>query len=134
MSERGTSETTLRRRWLVNLTRLFHVLVLGGSVIGCEKEGRSRALAAEDASNDSGNADADADADADTPDVAEQDAGSADAASQPADAAVLDAASDQGGVRLNPCSCSTQSCCHRPEGGAPWVEEGFECCWGTTCP
>lgn len=30
------------------------------------------------------------------------------------------------------CFCNTETCCDRS--GDPHVLDGFECCWGTTCP
>ena len=41
---------------------------------------------------------------------------------------------DAGGdIVLAPCFCNTDDCCEPGEDGGMTVQQGFECCWGTTC-
>lgn len=46
-----------------------------------------------------------------------------DAAAENSDGAVQDGM---------PCLCETQACCDR-SGSTPVLQEGFTCCWSTTC-
>ncbi len=43
------------------------------------------------------------------------------------------ASSPEAGAELAPCFCDTQVCCDR-EAEPAQVQDGFSCCWSTTCP
>ena len=91
----------------MRIDRLFHVLVVMSGVpaiAACEAEG--------DHDRRDDRVDAAGDAAASTPDGA--------------------TATPDGGEAA-PCFCDTQACCDRST-GTPHVLDGFECCWGTTCP
>ena len=127
----------------MDLKRLFHVLVIGGSVgsvaTGCERTrvgglgvaGAEDArmpdsaapdgpTAAEDAALESG-----VPLDATASDVISMDVGA------PADAAAPTDASD--GPAGSPCICSPTKCCDLHDDGPATVQPGVFCCWGTKC-
>ena len=91
----------------MKLDRLFHVLVVMAAPT----------MAACDSADEDGDERRDGQTDAG--------AGSA--------AADAPAASTSDGGPAEPCFCNTQTCCDRSTSD-PYVLEGFECCWGTTCP
>jgi hypothetical protein len=95
----------------MNLSKLLGVLVVGGSLLvagGCD-----------------GEADRDEQEERERPVVGGPDAASA----------VADATPDQGGDggNLLDCFCNQEPCCERDEQGNGTLQEGFECCWATTC-
>src|SRR5687768_3093642 len=95
----------------LRLDRLFHVLVVlgGASASACDSgEDSSRRDPAPDA----------AEAPAPDADPAAPDAGPAAPDADPADGA--------------PCFCDSQPCCDRSV-SPPVLEDGFTCCWSTTC-
>jgi hypothetical protein len=109
----------------MDFKRLFHILVIGGSVLGCEST-RSGALS----SSESDDAKvAETDRDTGVADVrADEDIGvEAGATTAPADASLRDIA------QAAPCICSATHCCDQHEGGPATVIEGAFCCWGTSC-
>jgi hypothetical protein len=129
----------------MDLKRLFHVLVVGGSVAaGCERSrtsglsvadgagtpdvGMTEPVAApEDAAADTGAAE---DAMASVDAVASEDASmNTDATADTV--ASKDAAAD--GPIGNPCFCSPTKCCDLHDGAPATVQAGLYCCWGTTC-
>jgi len=132
----------------MDLKRLFHVLVVGGSVAaGCERS-RMGGLTAADAAGaqDVGMPESAAPEvpgaaeDAATSDVMSMDGAAMDlilmdAAAMDvgatADAAVATDASD--GPTGNPCFCSPTRCCDLHEGAPATVQAGVHCCWGTKC-
>ena len=92
----------------MNLSKLLGVLVVGGSLLvtgGCD-----------------GDPDRDEGEERDGPLVGGPDA-----------AAASDADASPGGGELTPCFCNQQECCERDEEGNGTLQEGFECCWATTC-
>lgn len=91
----------------MNLNKLFGVLVMGGSL-----------LVASACESDEGDGERE-------PLVSAPDAAAAGVDASPGQ--VSDAAA------LDPCFCDTQACCSRDEQGVGTVQEGFECCWSTTC-
>jgi hypothetical protein len=95
-----------------NIDRLFHVLVVM-SATACGNGGDSRREPPVDASVP------EADADPNAPD--------ADPTLPDADPTLPDAA------ELSPCFCDQPTCCDTSV-QPPVVADGFECCWGTTCP
>jgi hypothetical protein len=104
----------------MDFTRLFHVLVLGGSVIACDGGTRSSSLTAGDADGTDSTAVAETpnSVDADLPDTSV--GGPTEAASPEASAA-------------GPCFCSPTRCCDQHDGSPATVQQGFVCCWGTSC-
>jgi hypothetical protein len=90
----------------MKLDRLFHVLVVmaAPTMVACDS----------------------ADQDGDERRDGQTDAGAGSAADAPA-------ASTSDGGPAEPCFCNTQTCCDRSTSD-PYVLEGFECCWSTTCP
>jgi hypothetical protein len=104
----------------MDLKRLFHVLVVGGSVAAACEQTRSGGLGAADAARD----------DAAASDTSSMDAATVDAT--PAmDAAVATDAAD--GPGTEPCLCSPTRCCDLHEGAPATVQPGLHCCWGTAC-
>jgi hypothetical protein len=95
-----------------HIDRLFHVLVVMGATTACGNGGDSRRDPPIDAEPV-------ADADPSAPD--------ADPNAPDADPAAPDAA------ELAPCFCNEPTCCDTSV-DPPQVADGFECCWGTTCP
>lgn len=122
----------------MDLKRLFHVLVVGGSVAaGCERS-RMGGLTAADAAGAQdvgmpestapeapGAAEDAATSDVMSMDVAEMDVGAT------GDAAVATDAAD--GPTGSPCLCSPTRCCDLHEGAPATVQAGVHCCWGTAC-
>ena len=132
----------------MDLKRLFHVLVVGGSVAtGCERS-RMGGLTAADAAGaqdvgmpDSAAPDApgaaeDAAAsdvmsmDAATMDLVSMDVAAVDVAAMADAAATTDAADGPTG---SPCFCSPTKCCDLHEGAPATVQAGVFCCWSTKC-
>ena len=104
----------------MDLKKLFHVLVVGGSVIGCSESQSDPA--------DTGAAGSSAAA------ATSHDAAAA--TSPNATAAIKTATPDAGtdDAKLNPCFCNIQPICCVQHGSDPaTVAPGFECCWGTKC-
>lgn len=95
----------------MNLTKLFGVLVVGGSLLVAP------GACSDDRSDDKGPLTG--------VDAAESVDGNGSAAD--ANMSLADAQSGDGG-ELSPCFCDSQSCC---DNGT--LQFGFECCWGTTC-
>jgi hypothetical protein len=121
----------------MDLKRLFHVLVVGGSVAaGCEQS-RTSGLGAGDGAGppDRGMPDAGAPEVSMAPEDAAADAAAAEDA--PTDASVtMDAAATSDaavGPMGNPCFCSPTKCCDVHEGAPATVQPGLYCCWGTKC-
>jgi hypothetical protein len=132
----------------MDLKRLFHVLVVGGSVAaGCERS-RMGGLTAADAAEEQdvgmpdsaapdapGAAEDAAASDVISMDVAAMDLVSMDAtamdATATADAAIATDAID--GPAGSPCFCSPTKCCDLHEGAPATVQAGVFCCWGTKC-
>jgi len=133
----------------MDLKRLFHLLVIGGSVAaGCERS-RTSGLSVADAAAEDAAADAAAEAGAAEDAVAE--AGAAEDAAAEAgaagDAAASEVSAMDAGVALdaaaardatdgpvgNPCFCSPTMCCDVHEGAPATVQPGVYCCWGTKC-
>jgi hypothetical protein len=122
----------------MDLKRLFHVLVVGGSVLankGCGDDGQGKAPAdaalSQQSLPDSGPAA--------TPDMAAADQGGLSAADAPADLP-LDLASTPAdtGADVDPtkgalCFCSKDRCCEAHGDGMSTVAPGFVCCWSTRC-
>lgn len=103
----------------MELKKLFSVLVVGGSLLASTAcDGNEENDEARRQANDADAADGTSDA--------------ADVASDAAPADQADAEPTTGELTL--CFCNTDQCCDRDAVGGPAVQEGFECCWGTTCP
>ncbi len=143
----------------MNFKRLFHVLVLGSSVISCEKartdavtrQGKDGAavadgsedsegeptgdVAAEDGDqrkNDGPGADGQGqDRSADGDNNVASDAGSTDIASVITDANTDGLPGERPAGAL--CLCSPTKCCDLHEGAPATVTPGFVCCWATSC-
>jgi len=92
-------------------SKLFKVLVLGGSVLisGCDEDTPADALSQR----------ADADPMLEEP--------------PPMTEPEMPDVADPAPVPLAPCFCDSSACCERDEAGNGTLQEGFECCWATTC-
>ena len=93
----------------MNLSKLLGVLVVGGALLatgGCD-----------------GGAERDERDERESPPVGGPDAAAGEAGA--------DASPGEG--ELAPCFCDQQACCERDEEGNGTLQEGFECCWATTC-
>ena len=111
------------------MKRLFHLLVIGGSVAaGCERS-RTSGLSVADAAAEDVAADAAAEAGA-AEDAAATEVSSMDAGVTMDAAAVRDATDGPVG---DPCFCSPTKCCDVHEGAPATVQPGLYCCWGTKC-
>ena len=105
----------------MNVSKLFGILVVGGSLLatsGCEQSSDpeqkdEKVVTGPDAADAPGAIDANT-----------SDANTSDANASDADAQVSE---------LAPCFCNSEACCERHEDGSGTIEEGFECCWSTTC-
>ena len=116
--------------------KLFHVLVVGGAMLGlgCRDEDRSETSGLADGGDpapDGGGTDASALGDASGAVVAGDGGPGADAGPAPgADAGA--SAADAG--PLEECGfCPTDFCCVDDGEGGVAVRDGFMCCWGTSC-
>lgn len=99
----------------MKLGKLFGVLVIGGSMLvgaGCVDDGDP------DDKKKTGTPDASQLADADP-------VSSTDANPNAPDATP--------GEEPKACFCDSEPCCTRDESGSGTVQDGFECCWSTTC-
>jgi hypothetical protein len=96
------------------------VLVIGGSVlVGCadDRGDRTAPVTIDDAATGG-------------------DATAGDAAAPGDGGALGDASTDtsaDAATAVVPCFCSPEACCEVDEQGNSTVQDGFECCWGTTC-
>jgi hypothetical protein len=122
----------------MDMKRLFHVLVIGGSVAaGCERS-RTGALNAADGAGlpDVGMPESAAAEDAalEAP-VAVADAAASEVTSMNVDAAADAAAAKDAadGPAGDPCLCSATKCCDVHDGAPATVQAGLYCCWGSTC-
>jgi len=116
--------------------KLFRVLVIGGSILGCGSTGGSAPLSGAGGTGGTGGASPTGDGETDGD-------GGGDLTPAPEDAALVDLApgdagpSDAGSGEAPParqCFCNvTPSCCTAHEGAPSTPAPGIECCWGTMC-
>jgi hypothetical protein len=113
--------------------KLFHVLVVGGAMLGlgCRDEDRTETSSLADGGDeapDAGKADDGTLADASTA----SDAGGDGDAGSPAEIDAGNGTADAG--PLEECGfCPNDLCCVDDGTGSLMVRDGFACCWGTSC-
>lgn len=109
--------------------KLFHVLVIGGALLGA---GCTDATPPEVARDDASTGDP---ADAAARELADAATAGDDAGPPSADAAPAgDASASADAGELVECGfCPNDACCETDESGASRTREGMMCCWSTSC-